>query len=209
MKHSKTGARDLPPDLLSCVEFHGHLCPGLIYGYRVAKEARKLLGAARSHDEEIVAEPENASCAVDALQIILGTTPGKGNLIIKDHGKNAYTIFSRPAGKGFRFSRKTGYVYEGERPDEFRTLEKATREKTAGEKELRRQKELKARDLALKPFDHIFSTREVDFSPPPHAELAPSKACARCGEMTMESRMTREEGRGMVCAPCAKTNRNG
>jgi formylmethanofuran dehydrogenase subunit E len=204
MDRSTTGARDLPPDLLSCVEFHGHLCPGLIYGYRVAKEAKKLLGATRSHDEEVVAACENTSCAVDALQIILGTTLGKGNLIIQDHGKNAYTVFSRPERKGFRFSRKTGYVYEGEQKNEFSALEKAMREKTAGEKEIRRQKELKARDLALKPFDQIFSTREVAFSPPPRAELAPSRACARCGEMTMESRMTRDQGQGLLCAPCAK-----
>ena len=45
----------MPDDLNKCVEFHGHICPGLIYGYRVAKEAMKLMGIIRSVDEEVVA----------------------------------------------------------------------------------------------------------------------------------------------------------
>jgi len=29
--------------LRACVDFHGHLCPGLVYGYRVDAEAIKRL----------------------------------------------------------------------------------------------------------------------------------------------------------------------
>ena len=72
----------LPDDLNTCIEFHGHLCPGLVYGYLVGKEAIKLLHLKRSKDEEIVAISENDSCAVDALQVLLGTSIGKGNLIL-------------------------------------------------------------------------------------------------------------------------------
>jgi len=71
----------LPEDLKKCVEFHGHLCPGLVYGYLVAKEAINLLNLKRSKDEEVVVISENDSCAVDALQVLLGTSTGKGNLI--------------------------------------------------------------------------------------------------------------------------------
>jgi len=73
-------------DLKKCVEFHGHICPGLIYGYRVAKEAIQLMHIGRSVDEEVVAVCENDSCAVDALQVMLGTLAGKGNLLIKNYG---------------------------------------------------------------------------------------------------------------------------
>ena len=58
---------EMPDDLKKCVEFHGHLCPGLVYGYRVAKAAMNLLEINRSRDEEVVAVSENDSCAVDAL----------------------------------------------------------------------------------------------------------------------------------------------
>jgi len=60
----------------------------------------------RAVDEEIVAVCENDSCAVDALQVLLGTAAGKGNLIIKDFGKNAYTVLSRSRRQAYRFPGK-------------------------------------------------------------------------------------------------------
>ena len=109
----------LPEDLKQCIAFHGHLCPGLVYGYRVAKAAVDLIQIKRSTDEEIVAICENDSCAVDGIQVILGTTMGKGNLILKDYGKNAYTVLSRSNKKAYRFSRKNFYQYTGKEKDEF------------------------------------------------------------------------------------------
>ncbi len=95
----------IPDDLKQCSAFHGHLCPGLVYGYIVAKESIRLLDLKRSMDEEVVAVCENDSCAVDGLQVMLGTTAGKGNLIIRDYGKNAYTVINRSGKKAYRFSR--------------------------------------------------------------------------------------------------------
>src|SRR3972149_1440687 len=85
------------------VEFHGHICPGLVLGYRVSMLALKNLGN-RSKDEEIVAIVENNSCAVDAVQVMTGCTFGKGNLIFKDYGKQVYTFIKRPSGKAVRIS---------------------------------------------------------------------------------------------------------
>ncbi|MCP4104393.1 MAG: formylmethanofuran dehydrogenase, partial [Desulfobacteraceae bacterium] len=45
----------MPDDLKQCVSFHGHLCPGLVYGYLMAKQAINLLDLKRSADEEVVA----------------------------------------------------------------------------------------------------------------------------------------------------------
>ena len=82
------------PDLRDAIQFHGHLCPGLALGYRVAKAALRELGADRPHDEELVAIVENDSCAADAVQYITGCTFGKGNLIFSDFGKHVYTFFN-------------------------------------------------------------------------------------------------------------------
>ena len=71
------------------IKFHGHACPGLALGYRVANLALKELGL-RARDEELVAIVENNSCAVDAIQFICGCTFGKGNLIFKDFGKQVF-----------------------------------------------------------------------------------------------------------------------
>ena len=193
----------LPEDLNRCIAFHGHLCPGLIYGYRVAAAAVDLLQLKRSKDEEVVAICENDSCAVDGIQVILGTTMGKGNLILKDYGKNAYTVLSREQKKAYRFSRKATYRYKGGRQEEFDRIDKAITAQTATEKEKWRHRLLKAEDLISRPFQEIFITAEVDCVIPPYAPLARSEACAICGEMTMSTKMTADQDGGLICIPCS------
>ncbi|MBU1170170.1 MAG: formylmethanofuran dehydrogenase [Proteobacteria bacterium] len=193
---------DIPNELKDCVRFHGHLCPGLVYGYRVAIEALKHLGISRAPDEEIIAISENDSCAVDGIQKILGTTSGKGNLIIRNYGKNVYTVQSRNTQKAVRFSRILGYCYEGDHPEEFEILEKKVATKSATKSEMKRQKLLKAMDLALKNFDRIFTRTDVDYEEIDYAPLAPSVACATCGELTMKTRMIEGKDKTLRCIPC-------
>ena len=87
-------------DFKKAAEFHGHICPGLAMGYRVAKYVREHYP--RSKDEELVCIAENNSCSVDAVQSLLGCTTGKGNLILVDNGKQAFTFYSRDQGKALR-----------------------------------------------------------------------------------------------------------
>ncbi|MBU0992222.1 MAG: formylmethanofuran dehydrogenase [Proteobacteria bacterium] len=195
-------------ELNQCISFHGHLCPGLIYGYLVAQKASELLHINRSKDEEIVAVCENDSCAVDALQVILGTSSGKGNLIIQNYGKNAFTIFSRSEKKAYRFSRTTTYAYTGLDSHEFQMLEKKVADGTATIEEKKRQKYLKAIDLIEQPFEAVFKTEETAYHPPDYAPLAPSKPCGLCGEMTMSTRMVSSDTHGLLCIPCSYKRTN-
>jgi len=203
MKESNSIDFQLPEDLKKCIEFHGHLCPGLIYGYLVSKAALDLLKLNRSTDEEVVAISENDSCSVDALQILLGTSIGKGNLVLKDYGKNVYTILNRKNKKAYRFSRKKHYQYQGKSKDEFIQLDAAISSGKATEKNKRRHKMMKSADLLQRPFDEIFSTEKVHCVIPPYAPLARSEACAVCGEMTMSTKMVETENGEHVCIPCA------
>jgi len=196
----------MPDDLKRCIEFHGHICPGLIYGYRVAKEAMKLMNIGHSVDEEVVAICENDSCAVDALQVMLGTVTGKGNLIIKNFGKNAYTVLSRSKGQAYRFSRKTRYDYTGESKSEFGMLDAAVDAKIASEDDRRELKRLKIVDLLERPFEEIFTIIEVPFEEPLYAPLAPSEPCAICCEMTMATKMMKLNDGRQVCIPCSGKN---
>ncbi len=193
----------LPEDLKVCVAFHGHLCPGLVYGYLVAKEAIQLLGLHRSGDEEVVAISENDTCAIDALQVLLGTTAGKGNLIIKNYGKNAFTVLNRSDRRAFRFSRKVQYEYQGEYQEEFGSLEAAVAAGKATTEQKSRQRFLKSLDLVSKPFDAVFDTTAVELPEPPYAPMAPSEPCSECGEMTMSTRMVEKDGK-RLCIPCAE-----
>ena len=196
--------RKMPDDLKRCVEFHGHVCPGLIYGYRVAKEAIRLMNLRRAIDEEVVAICENDSCAVDALQVLLGTVAGKGNLIIKNFGKNAYTVLNRSKRQAYRFSRKTRYDYTGKNRSTFNRLEAAVANGTASEDDRRDLKRLKVNDLLARSFEEIFTTTEVPFDEPLYAQLAPSELCAICGEMTMAAKMVKLGDGRQACIPCSQ-----
>jgi formylmethanofuran dehydrogenase subunit E len=59
---------EIPKDLTAAVEFHGHLCPGLVMGYLAAKVGLERLGPDRAEDEELIAIVENDSCAVNSCQ---------------------------------------------------------------------------------------------------------------------------------------------
>ena len=194
----------MPDDLKRCVEFHGHICPGLVYGYRVAKEAIRLMNLGRSVDEEVVAICENDSCAIDALQVLLGTVAGKGNLIIKDFGKNAFTVLDRSKRQAYRFSRKTRYDYKGRDKSVFDRLDAAMSAGTATNADRQELKLLKVADLLAQPFAEIFTTTQVPFDEPLYAQLAPSEPCAICGEMTMASKMIKLSDGKWACIPCSR-----
>jgi formylmethanofuran dehydrogenase subunit E len=195
---------DIPDDLKQCVDFHGHLCPGLVYGYVVAREAARLLSLGRSHDEEIVAIAENDSCAIDALQVVLGTSSGKGNLILNNFGKNVYTILSRKENRAFRFSRKTHYRYEGEDAADYEMLVNRIAAKTASKEEQKQHRLMKSLELLRKNFSDVFTTEEVTPPQQPYAQLAPSAPCSCCGEMTMATRLIDKGDQGAFCIPCAQ-----
>jgi len=194
----------MPDDLKSCVQFHGHICPGLVYGYRVAKEAMKLMNLKRAVDEEVVAICENDSCAIDALQVMLGTAAGKGNLIIKDFGKNAYTVLNRSRRQAYRFFRKTRYEYKGKAKSVFDRLDASVAAGTASEDERRDLKRLKVNDLLACPFEEIFTTTEVPFDEPLYAQIERSEPCAICGEMTMAAKMMKLNDGRKACIPCSQ-----
>lgn len=65
-----------------CVELHGHLCPGLAFGFQAAMAGMDFLSEVRALDGEIVAIVETDACGTDAIQVITGCTFGKGNFII-------------------------------------------------------------------------------------------------------------------------------
>ena len=94
------------------VAFHGHSCPGLALGYRAARHALSVLHAERSEDEDLVAVVENDACGIDAVQAIAGCSVGKGNLILKDLGKHAYTFINRRTGSAIRIVQRSEPLLE-------------------------------------------------------------------------------------------------
>lgn len=185
-------------ELRDAIQFHGHLCPGLALGYRVAKAALRELQAGRPQDEELVAIVENDSCATDAIQFITGCTFGKGNLIFRDYGKHVYTFFNRRTGRGVRISEDYRGFEGDQRFTELRKRQEAG-EDVSREMQLFRME--KASAILKAAEKDLFSLQPVSSLPPEEAKIRTSLRCALCGEKFMESR-SRLKNNMVVCIPC-------
>lgn len=183
------------------VKFHGHSCPGLALGYRVAVTAIEELGLKEpSYDEEIVCIVENDSCAVDAIQVVTGCTFGKGNLIFKDYGKQVYTFFNRETGKVIRISVDFEFkeieeekklwqrFMEGDNsPEVIEFIEKRKAEKT---KQILNAKK-----------EEILKISYPEVEPPKQARIFKSLRCENCGEKVAEVKARLLNGK-TLCIPC-------
>ena len=161
-------------------EFHGHKCPGLAIGFKAAEAAIGELELSDANlpaiDEEIVCVTENDACCVDAIQVLLGCTYGKSNLIPRIRGKMAFTFFNRETGTGVRVVLKPD-LGEGKSREEYMDY------------------------LVNTPYQELFEIKEPTFALPEPARLFPSHACAICGESTAEFGLRVQDGK-LVCVDC-------
>ncbi|GAB4252675.1 MAG: FmdE family protein [Thermoleophilia bacterium] len=173
------GEIKVPNEVQALVDFHGHLCPGLLIGYRAALLAAESLGAGASEDEELVLIAENDSCSVDAFQALLSTTFGKGNLIFRDYGKQVFTLGDRRTGRAVRVALRF---------DAF--------DSQGGGREERIERLLKA------PAQELFNVTAVILELPEAAQVHETLRCERCREGVMATRAV-ESGGKRYCLPCA------
>lgn len=119
-----------------CVAFHGHECGGLTIGYKASLYAISLLNLEFSPDEQVVCIAENDACGIDGIQVMLGCSIGKGNLLFHMRGKSAYSIYNRKTGASVRLVLKpmpagitkeqSFAYYQGCRPEEMFEVKKTT-----------------------------------------------------------------------------------
>ncbi|MCL2298148.1 MAG: FmdE family protein [Proteobacteria bacterium] len=160
------------------VRFHGHRCPGLAIGVRMALDYKERIGLReRAGDEEIVAVTETDSCSVDGIQSVLGCTAGKGNLRICRRGKHVFTFFQRSGGEGLRYSWKSA------------GLEGMSREE-------------KTEYFLNAPNEVLYNVEPARCSLPLKAAIYASVPCALCRELTAEPQLRVREGQP-VCRECA------
>ena len=181
------------------IRFHGHSCPGLAIGMRVAEMVLEKFGHAV--DEEVVAVVETDMCAVDAVQFLTGCTFGKGNLIHLDYGKTAFSFYRRSDGKGLRVSVRPELFHM---EDDLSGLQKKAvkSELSAEEKEaLERAREGRIKKIMGSDLKDLFEVKPHEGSPPRSARILESLVCETCGERAMESRTRRLLGK-TFCIPC-------
>jgi formylmethanofuran dehydrogenase subunit E len=161
-------------------EFHGHKCPGLAIGFKASEGAISELGLDSSKipaiDEEIVCVTENDACGVDAIQVLLGCTFGKSNLITRIRGKQAFSFFNRNTGDSVRLILKSN-LNEGMSREEFQEF------------------------LITTPYKELFNVSHPSFDLPETARLFNSEDCSVCGESTAEFALRIQNGQP-VCIDC-------
>jgi len=160
-----------------CVRFHGHSCPGLAIGYRIAMAALDYFkkDMTLNTDEDIVCVCENDSCAVDAVQWLNNCTVGKGNLLFHVTGKMAFNFYSRKSSKSVRILPKPS------KPDLPR--------------------EEKIDWLLHAPAEEILEFKPVLHPVPKRAQNFPGVTCERCQETAAENHMHLQNGQ-IVCEDC-------
>lgn len=164
-----------------CAEFHGHECGGLTIGYKAALYVVELMNlqldenGCISSDEELVCVTENDACSVDAIQVILGCSAGKGNLIFHLTGKQAYTVFNRKTRESIRIVLKN-------RPEGL------SREESFAYYQSKEPSE-------------IFDVTPVKITLPESAKLYESFVCSCCGE-TAGSNWVRFVDGKPLCLDC-------
>lgn len=158
-----------------CAAFHGHECGGLTIGYKAALYAIELLDLHFSDDEQVVCITENDACGVDAIQVILGCSVGKGNLLFHLRGKQAFSFYNRTTGRSVRLVLK-------DRPQGMSRQESF------------------AYYQSLAPRD-MFTVKETTITLPESARLFQSIKCENCGETTTENMIRLENGK-KLCLDC-------
>ena len=158
-----------------CVNFHGHECGGLTIGYKASLYAIQLLELTFSTDEQVVCISENDACGVDAIQVMLGCSIGKGNLLFHMRGKQAFTFFNRKSGKSVRLVLKP-------KPEGM------TKEESF------------AYYQACLP-EEMFDVKEATLTLPEAARLFDSYTCDCCGEVT-GANWIRLVGDKKLCLDC-------
>ena len=158
-----------------CVAFHGHECGGLTIGYKASLFAIELLELEFSADEQVVCIAENDACGIDGIQVMLGCSIGKGNLLFHMRGKQAFSFYNRKTGKSVRLVLKP-------KPEGI------TREEAFGYYQ------------ACRP-EEMFDVKETTIHLPEKARMFDSYACDCCGEIT-GTNWIRLYGGKKLCLDC-------
>jgi formylmethanofuran dehydrogenase subunit E len=190
-------------DFNKCVEFHGHICPGLAIGFQAARILMERLGVRRAPDEELVTIVETDACGADAIQVMTGCTFGKGNFIFTNHGKNAFSLVDRKRRRGMRVCLRSD-IFKAD-PDFFSLSEKVQNDE-ASPMQLERFRQLqqeRTKKILDADSESLFKIEEISPDIPPKARIIESGICDFCGEPTKMDLLRQMNGK-KSCIPCSR-----
>jgi formylmethanofuran dehydrogenase subunit E len=164
-------------------EFHGHACPGIVLGTRLAMAGMRELGMdPHKNHHNLIVYMEIDRCGADAVQAITGCSLGHRSLKHMDYGKFAATFVDMGTGKAVRV---------------------AVQEKNRAKHDHLEQKEV-IKILGESPESDILKIEKVRISIPdddiPGFPKEKEK-CSICGEQVLDNRHVIIEGK-VLCKNC-------
>ncbi len=188
-------------------KFHGHKCPAMPMGLRVGAAAMNALGVERAQDGQLIAyvdlgDDHCATCYADGLQVIMGTTFGKGNISKTHKGKWAVIVVDKKSGKAVRVTPKAEAMQANKQTSFFKDY----REKGIPASKVPAEVvEPLVNNVMNAPADKLLNISEVfDYELNLKAHSFNSFVCEECGEMTVME-YGRIKGDKKVCIDCAAT----
>jgi formylmethanofuran dehydrogenase subunit E len=189
-------------ELEKAKNFHGHTCPGIVLGTRIAIAGNRRLGIKDpSKTRDLIVYVEIDRCLADAIQAITLCSLGKRRLKHVDYGRFAATFVDVSKNRAVRISvkeeardwamkygEKHGLLHERETVDLKQVMDAMTEA----------YMKIPDRDL-LNIQDVSVSIPKWDLPGLPERKVT----CANCGERIFDGREKTENGR-ILCRPCAE-----
>ncbi|PKM47863.1 MAG: hypothetical protein CVV03_01395 [Firmicutes bacterium HGW-Firmicutes-8] len=90
----------VPDDLQGLMNYHGHLCFGVLLGYKACKYAEEIIG----RSDNMMVLIENGACDRDAVKFLLDCTIENGKLINRQGKTQSWSVYNKDEGEGVRLT---------------------------------------------------------------------------------------------------------
>jgi len=183
------------------VDFHGHLCPDLVIGCKACEYAQKILYENGEPEGGISVIAENCTSALDAVQILVGTTVGNQRLRVFDFGKHNYIFSLKNGQNGIRLSLKK--LYYGDENEHQMLEEKIMKDQSSLDEVVHFQGLLDGRikRLLASPAEDLFFVEPVRPMRSTNEMPTTYHCCSECGQQVLKSRAIEFQGK-IYCIPC-------
>ncbi len=186
-------------------KFHGHKCPAMPNGLRVAAAAMNALGVERTGDSALHAfldlgEKHCATCFADGVQVITGCTFGKGNISKTHKGKWALTLIDKKTNRAVRVTPKAQALLSNKKTEFFTKYRMVGVPPTQVPDEVVQplvEKVMNAPEEMMMDISEVFT-----YEWPKEKHSFDGFVCEECGEMVVE-KYGRVKGDKKVCIDCA------
>ncbi len=186
-------------------KFHGHKCPAMPNGLRVAAAAMNKLGVERTGDSFLhvileLGDNHCATCFADGVQVITGCTFGKGNIEKTYKGKWGLTLIDKKTNRAVRVAPKAEAMMQTKKTEFFKNYREKGVPPTQVPDEVVQPLVEKVMNAPTEMIMNISDIFEYKWTEPKHTFN--SFPCDECGEMVVME-YARIKGDKHVCQDCA------